>query len=74
MRDWNDIVGPTLAQDAWPLKLERGILWIGVSNSPQANHLLYLRPVLLRQIRERFPLSRIRDIRVQHRPTRGRAS
>jgi hypothetical protein len=72
--EWEDLVGPTLASDAWPLRIEKGVLWIGVNNAPQANHLLYLKPRLLDRIRELFPTSRIRDIRVQRSPGRERAT
>jgi hypothetical protein len=69
---WDDLAGPTLARESWPLKLEKGVLWIAVNNAPQANHLSYLSPKLLRRIRERFPNSNVREIRVQLRPERDR--
>lgn len=69
---WDDLVGPTIAREAKPIKIERGILWIGVNNAPQANQLLYLKPKLIERIKELFPKSRIRDIRVLHRPRQGR--
>lgn len=65
---WEQLVGPALAREAKPFKIERGILWIGVKNAPQANHLSYLKPKILARIRELFPGSRIRDLRVMHRP------
>jgi hypothetical protein len=69
LSDWEDLVGPALAREATPFKIERGILWIGVKNAPQANHLSYLKPKILARIRELHPGSRIRDMRVLHRPT-----
>jgi hypothetical protein len=68
------IVGTALAIDVRPLRIERGIVWIGVSNAPQASHLQYLKPMLLRRIRERYPDTTIRDIRIVHRPEDGRRS
>jgi len=70
--DWEGIVGPALAADARPMRVERGIVWIGVSNAPQANQLLYLKPMLLKRIREKYPDTTIRDIRILHRPVEGR--
>jgi predicted nucleic acid-binding Zn ribbon protein len=66
--EWDRLVGPTFAAEARPLKVERGILWIGVNSAPQANHLLYLKPKILDRVRELFPNSKVRDIRIQHRP------
>ena len=70
--DWDDLVGPAIAREAKPIKIERGILWIGVSNAPQANQLLYLKQKLIERIKELYPQSKIRDIRVLHRPRQGR--
>lgn len=72
MVEWEDLVGPAAAREARPLRIERGILWIGVENAPQANHWLYLKPVMLQRIRQRYPGTGIRDIRVLHRPGEGR--
>ena len=69
--DWDDLVGPMIAREAKPIKTERGILWIGVNNAPLANHLLYLKPQLIERIKELSPQSKIRDIRVLHRPRQG---
>ena len=66
--DWEDVVGSTTARDTKPLRIERGTLWIGVSNAPLANQLSYLKAVLLDQIRKKYPGARIRDIRFLHRP------
>jgi predicted nucleic acid-binding Zn ribbon protein len=70
--NWDELVGPTIAREARPIKIERGILWIGVNNAPQANQLSYLIPKLIERIKELYPQSKIRDIRVLHRPRQGR--
>ena len=70
--EWEDLVGIAAAREAYPVRIERGILWIGVENAPQANHWLYLKPVMLEKIRQRYPGTGIRDIRVLHRPREGR--
>ena len=69
-RDWEELVGTALSREAKPFKVERGILWIGVNSAPQANHLLYLKPKILGRIRKRYPESKIREIRILHRPWR----
>ncbi len=70
--DWEEIVGGPLARETRPERIEKGTLWIGVSNAPQANHLLYLQPMILRRIRERYPETTIRDMRILHRPSNER--
>ena len=72
LANWDDLVGATIAEEARPIKVERGILWIGVKSAPQANQLLYLKQKLIERIREVYPDSGIRDLRVLHRPKQGR--
>ena len=67
-REWESLVGAAAARESRPLRIERGILWIGVESAPQANHWLYLKPAMLEMIRQRYPGTGIRDIRVLHRP------
>jgi predicted nucleic acid-binding Zn ribbon protein len=69
--EWDDVVGVSLAREARPVKVERGILILGAGNATQAHHLLYLKPLILEKIKARYPTSRIRDIRVVHRPAEG---
>jgi predicted nucleic acid-binding Zn ribbon protein len=69
--EWEDVVGVSLAREAKPLKVERGILVLGAGHATQANHLLYLKPLILQKIKARYPTSRIRDIRVVLRPAEG---
>jgi predicted nucleic acid-binding Zn ribbon protein len=69
--EWEDLVGVSLAREARPLNVERGVLVLGAGHATQANHLLYLKPLILQKIRSRYPTSRIRDIRVVHRPAEG---
>ena len=71
LANWDDLVGATIAEEARPIKVERGILWIGVNSAPQANQLLYLKQKLIERIRKLYPNSRIRDLRVLHRPKQG---
>ncbi|MDM7914212.1 MAG: DUF721 domain-containing protein, partial [Candidatus Eisenbacteria bacterium] len=68
---WERIVGPALAKESTPMRIEKGVLWIGVKNAPQANHLLYLKPQILTRLRREWPQRPIRDVRVLHRPAEG---
>jgi hypothetical protein len=72
--EWSEIVGVALAGECRPVRIERGTVWIGVNSAPQANHLLYLKPWILKRIRERFPDSSIRELQIQHRPGQGRGA
>jgi hypothetical protein len=71
---WREIVGASLASETRPVRIERGTVWIGVNSAPQANHLLYLKPWILKRIRECFPDSSISELRIQHRPVEGRGA
>ena len=69
--DWEEIVGPAAARETRPMRIEKEVLWIGVSNAPLANQLLYLKGKIIERIRSRYPQSRIRDVRVLHIPGEG---
>ncbi len=65
---WPEIAGESLAKDTYPIRVEKGVLWIGVKNAPLANQLLYLKTAIIERIRETVPGARIRDLRFLHRP------
>lgn len=69
---WAEIAGAQLAGDTRPIRIEKGVLWIGVKNAPLANQLQYLKPAMLDRIRKLIPGARIRDIRFLHRPEDAR--
>ncbi|MBM3286491.1 MAG: DUF721 domain-containing protein [Candidatus Eisenbacteria bacterium] len=69
---WEEIVGATLAREARPLRVEKETLVIGASSSAHASQLMYLRPWVLKRIKEMYPGSRIRSIRIVNRPDEGR--
>jgi predicted nucleic acid-binding Zn ribbon protein len=72
LAEWEDLVGVSLAREARPLGIEKGVLLLAASHPTQANQLTYLKPLILAKIRSRYPTSRVRDIRVVHRPDGGR--
>lgn len=72
LSNWREIVGPSLANETRPVRIDGGTLWIDVINAPQANLVLYLKPWILKRIREQHPGVSISTIRIQHRPVAGR--
>ena len=47
---WEEIVGPALAAQSWPLQVRGGVLRIGVELPGWATQLTFLAPELLRQV------------------------
>jgi predicted nucleic acid-binding Zn ribbon protein len=47
---WEEIVGPTIAAHAWPLRILDGVLRIGVDQPAWATQLTFLGPDLLRKV------------------------
>lgn len=47
---WDEIVGPLVAANAWPLQVRDGVLRIGVEQPGWATQLTFLAPELLRQV------------------------
>jgi predicted nucleic acid-binding Zn ribbon protein len=48
---WEEIVGPAIAAHAWPLRIQDGVLRIGVDQPAWATQLTFLGPELLRRLR-----------------------
>lgn len=59
---WRELVGHDVARHAMPLRVQDGVLWVGVQNSVWAAQLAYLRSDLLRLLEEGTG-ARLRDIR-----------
>ena len=47
---WEDIVGPAIAANAWPLRIHEGVLRVGVEQPAWATQLAFLAPELVRKI------------------------
>lgn len=47
---WEDIVGPTIAAQAWPVRVKDGVLRIGVTQPGWATQLTFLGPDLVRKV------------------------
>jgi len=53
LREWSDIVGPTLSLKSWPDRYSRGTVWIAVQGSAWATELRMMKGVILDRLRER---------------------
>jgi predicted nucleic acid-binding Zn ribbon protein len=67
---WEDIVGPTIAAQAWPLQVRDGVLRIGVDLPGWATQLTFLAPELLRQVVAATGDATIQKIEVKVAPRR----
>ncbi len=47
---WEDIVGPLIAAEAWPIRVKDGVLRIGVTQPGWATQLAFLGPDLVRKV------------------------
>jgi len=47
---WEEIVGPAIAAHAWPVRLQDGVLRIGVEQPGWATQLTFLGPELVRKV------------------------
>lgn len=61
---WKELVGEEISEYAQPLKIERGILWLEVSNSSWLQQLQYEKLELLDTLNSSFRLSRLKDIKM----------
>ncbi len=60
---WEAVVGERLNEKTRPLRVQGGVLWVYVENSSLLQHLGFLAPRMLRQIRKEVPDTSIRRIR-----------
>ena len=47
---WEEIVGPTIASEAWPVSVRDGVLRIGVEHPGWATQLRFLGPEVVRRV------------------------
>ncbi len=60
--DWESIVGKAIARKTEISRLENGILYVRAANSTWRNELVFMKPAILRKIRENYPDSGVVDI------------
>ncbi len=61
--EWKEIVGDTIAKCATPHKMQGNTLVVCAKNASWANELAFMKPQILKKIREKSPDSLIEDIR-----------
>ncbi len=60
--EWEKIVGPLISRNTEISRIENGILFVKASNSTWRNELVFMKPVIMRKIRESYPDSGVGDI------------
>ena len=61
---WKEIVGEEMNEYAQPLKIEKGVLWLEVTNSAWLQQLQYEKLELLDTLNSCFRLSSLKDIKM----------
>jgi len=61
---WKELVGEEMSEHTQPLKIERGVLWLEVSNSSWLQQLQYEKLELLDTLNSCFRLSHLKDIKM----------
>jgi predicted nucleic acid-binding Zn ribbon protein len=70
-RQWDDLVGPTIAQNARPAAIKGKLLLINVSSAPWMQQLQYLKDDLVEKINDDFDKEIVTDIRFKIGPVDG---
>ncbi len=60
--EWEEIVGETIGKNTEILRIENGTLYIQAKNSAWRNELIFVKPAILKRIKERYPTSGVEDI------------
>ncbi len=60
--DWEKIVGEAIARNTEISRIENGTLYVKVATSAWRNELVFMKPSILKKIRESFPDSGVHDI------------
>ncbi len=59
---WDQVVGALVAQKSWPLKVEEGVLHVGVTSHTWADELHLLKPQILSRYRQLLGRSALKDV------------
>ncbi len=60
--DWEKIVGDTIGKNTDIIRIENGTLYVRAKNSAWRNELIFMRPAILKKIRENYPTSGVENI------------
>lgn len=64
---WAELVGQAVAKEAAPLRIQRNMLVVEVTNSAWMQELVFLKPRILAKIKDSLPEAGITDIRFEIR-------
>ena len=60
--DWENIVGELIGKNTELVRIENGTLYVKVKSGPWRNELIFMKPKILRKIKENYPDSGIEDL------------
>jgi len=60
--EWEEIVGGMIGKNTELVRVENGILYVRAANPAWRNELVFMKPSILRKIREKYPESGVTDI------------
>lgn len=60
--EWEKIVGDTIGKNTEIVRIENGTLYVQAKNSAWRNELIFVKPSILKKIRENYPTSGVEDI------------
>lgn len=60
--EWEKIVGDTIGKNTEIVRIENGTLYVRAKNSAWRNELIFVKPTILRRIKEDYPRSGVEDI------------
>ncbi|HEY9167179.1 MAG TPA: DUF721 domain-containing protein [Candidatus Kryptonia bacterium] len=60
--EWEEIVGAMIGKNTEISRIENGILYIKAANSAWRNELVFMKPTILKKIRDSYPESGVNDI------------
>ena len=64
-RDWDSVVGPSLAEHVRPLSLDKSVLTIKADSSVWRQQISLLKPQILAKFTEKFSQHNIKELRIR---------
>lgn len=72
-QQWNDVVGPAIAENTRPEAMKGKLLLVHVSSAPWMQQLQFLKPKLIEKLNETIGKEVVGDIRFKIGPVKGDA-
>ncbi len=60
--EWEKIVGDTIGKNTEIVRIENGTLYVQAKNGAWRNELIFVKPAILKKIRENYPTSGVENI------------